>query len=441
VVTYKLSRKWLLHIVSITVLFAVGGCHTEGEPQAAPPELPQQVLLTESMREQPVPGWTAASTALGLPPGAVVKPVNNIGDHGIFLGIADGQRWLFGLDVTSGEQLFGPVQLGTGGDGSGFGCVVNGPPAVLCIRQSRDLAAPSRAWVVDADSGEMIFDGTTEVRISRQDGRPKLDRIGDHAIATVTGKGIYGVGPHGELTWFVPGDGILTAQFAGWNRDTVPSELAVQNSGAVADVVFSVVDGRVVKPSVPEGLSLERAMVYPRGVGYEYTAADGRRGVTFFDDAGQALGNLAQRGALETRSADLPTVVTESHDRVMTLDGRTLVELPATLPAVEARLIGTRLFLANDPNHTMWQQFDLRTGDAGAVCETDALGFYFIASDGEVAVALNDDTPARAVDLATCEVLWSMPRPGPDEAVEVWKVGSALIRRTNDRISSLVAPG
>jgi hypothetical protein len=423
-------------------LVALAGCATDVQPDpvAAPPELPQQTLLAASMREQPVPGWTVTVAELGLPPDTVVRPIGNIGDRGLFLGIADEDWWLLGLDITSGEAVFGPTRLGPTGDATDFNCLVNGPPMVLCVRQPSDPDAPSTAWVVDTVSGAIVFDGPTDVRVARQGNRPKLDQIGDRAIATVTGGGIHGVGPHAELTWFVPGDGILAAQFAHWDRDTVPNDLAVQNTGGVADVVFSVVDGRVVKPDLPADISLERAMVYPQGFGYEYTAADGRRGVAFFDDSGTLLKDLEERGAFETRSADLPTVVTDSNDRVMTLDGRVLVELPPTVPAVEARLIGARLFLANDAEHKFWQQYDLRTGDKGQTCETDALGFYYIASDGEVAVALSDDTPARAVDLTTCETLWSIPNSERGEAKEVWKVGTALIQRTSDTIFSLVAP-
>ncbi|MDG4665532.1 hypothetical protein [Mycobacterium sp. 236(2023)] len=435
-----MMQKSLLHIVLAAVFLVAVGCRTEGEPEPEPPPLPQQVLLAESMREQPVPGWTTTSAELGLPQAAIVKPIANIGNRGVFLGIGDGQRWLLGLDAVNGEKTFGPLLLGPSSQVDAIDCVLNGPPMMICIGQSRDSTMPSTAWVLDMNSGAVTFEGVTDVRVAGSEGRPRLEQIGDHAVATVKGTGIYGIGPRGDLTWFVAGNGILSAQFASWNRDTVPSDLGVQNSGSVADVVFSAANGEVVKTSAPQGLSLERAMVYPQGFGYEYTAADGQRGVMFFDDSGAMVSDLQQRGTLETRSADLPAVATVSNDRVTTLDGRVLVELPATVPEVEARLIRSRLFLANDPEHTTWQQFDLQTGEPGAACETDALGFYYIASDGEVAIALNDETPARAVDLTTCEELWAMPTSGPDEGIEVWKIGTALIQRTNDTLFSLVAP-
>lgn len=433
-------RNRLSHIALTAALLVIGGCRTDGEPEAAAPELPRQVLLAESMRERPIPGWTTTSVELGLPPAAIVKPMVNIGNRGVFMGIGDGQRWLVGLELVSGEKTFGPVQLGTSSEVDSINCAVNGPPMVICVGDPRNPAMPSTAWVLDIEAGTVTFKGTTDLSVAGDGGRPRLEHIGDYAVATVTGTGIHGIGSRGDLTWFVPGNGSVSAQFASWNRDAVPSDLGVQNSGSVADTVFSAADGMIVEPIVPEDMSLERAMVYPQGFAYEYTAADGQRGVLFFDDSGATLSDLRQRGTLETRSADLPTVATGSGDRVLALDGRVLVELPVTVPDVEARLIGSRLFLANDPEHMTWQQFDLQTGEVGAACETDALGFYYIASDGEIAIALNDRTPARAVDLATCNELWAIPTSGPDEAIEVWKVGTALVQRTNNTLSSLVAP-
>ncbi len=105
--------------------------------------------------------------------------------------------------------------------------------------------------------------------------------------------------------------------------------------------------------------------------------------------------------------------------------------------------IGVLIVLAvsTDPDNRRWQQFDTRTGKAGKTCEYDSLGAYYIGSDGEVVVGHGDGAPARGVDLATCETLWSIPEPRSGEAKEVWKVGTALIQRTDDTIFSLVAPG
>ncbi|MGE0214278.1 hypothetical protein [Mycolicibacterium sp.] len=82
----------------------------------------------------------------------------------------------------------------------------------------------------------------------------------------------------------------------------------------------------------------------------------------------------------------------------------------------------------------------IRTGETGETSEGETLGAYYIASDGAVAVASHEDSLVRGVDPATCDSLWSLPIPEVGEATGVWKVDSALIQRTNDRLSSLVAP-
>jgi hypothetical protein len=125
---------------------------------------------------------------------------------------------------------------------------------------------------------------------------------------------------------------------------------------------------------------------------------------------------------------------------VQTLNGQQLLQQVPSIPAVEARLIGSRFYLAADADHRLWQQFDLTTGARGKTCEGNSLGFNYIGSDGEVAVVLGGDGPAQGIDLATCEVLWSISASAPDEAKEVWKVHTTLIQRTNDRLFSLVAP-
>lgn len=436
-------KRWWAIVVASLALVSCGGNTTEGQPEADGfPQLPQQVLLSSSMRQQPVPGWTTTVEDLGLPPGTVVRPVGNIGDRGIFLGITGEGWWLLGLDVTNGERLFGPLRLGPARDATDFNCYINGPPMVLCVRQGPDLNAPSTAWVVDTSSGKLTFEGPTSVRVAAVQGQPRLEQIGDYTIAAITGKGVHGVGPRGELTWFVSGDGNLPTQFTTPDRDIRPSTLAVQGTGRIAQVVFSVVDGRVVKPQIPQDVQLGRAVVYPGGFGYEYNPANDftTERVAFFDDMGNKLSEPASDGRLDSSSFDMPMLTTKSKRIVLTLDGKQLLELPPSDPAADARMIGTRFFVAADRDERAWQQFDLRTGDAGETCEGDSLGYQYIASDGEMAVALTGETPAQGIDLATCETLWSIPGPAPNEAKEVWKVHTTLVQRTNDRLFSLVAP-
>ncbi len=438
-------RLWVL-LVALVVLVGCSGNFAQEEPTTdtmlESPELPTQSLLRSSMRQQPVPGWTATVEDLDLPPSTVVRPIGNIGDLGVFLGITDEGWWLLGIDVTSGEREFGPTRLGPAGDATDFNCFINGPPVVLCVRQGPDLSVPSTAWVVDTVSGKVTYDGPTDLRVAFAEDQPRLEQIGNYAIAASQGKGMYGVGPRAELTWFVPGDGILPSQFDRIPRDTEPSTLAVQNGGTHGDVVFSVVDGKIVKPMLPQALQLGRAFVYPGGFGYEYSPADDYTSerVAFFDNTGKKLGEPEADGKLESRSVDLPIVGSKSNDRVFTIDGRELLELPRSTAPPHARLIGSRFYIAADADHRVWKQFDLNTGDQGKTCEGDSLGVYYIASDGEVVVAHAEDGLIHGVDLATCDVLWTVPGSAPNEAKEVWKVHTTLIQRTNDKLFALVAP-
>lgn len=392
------------------------------------------------MHQQPTLGWTLTATDLGLPRGAVVKPIGNVGDRGLFLGISEEEWWLLGVDVTTGGPTFGPISFGEVGDSASFNCYVNGPPDVLCVRQGPDLGVPGTAWVVDTDAGSVVHEGPTAVKVAWTQGHPRLEQIGDRVVATVEREGVHGVGARGELTWFVPGDGILPAQFAFWDHDTPRSALAVQGDGTDGDVVFSTVDGTIIKPSLPQDVLKRRAVVYTDGFGYEYSAGPSQDFVGFFDDSGRQRGGPVEAEGLENRSLDIPMIKTQSTYRALTLDGRQLLEIPRTESSPNARLIGSRLFIADDRLNREWQEFDLRTGEKGKTCSSRTLGSDYLGSDGEVAVIRGEGLLAQAVDLTTCETLWSISGSGPGEAKEIWRVGTALIQRTNDRIFSLVAP-
>jgi len=285
----------------------------------------------------------------------------------------------------------------------------------------------------------VTFQGPTEVRAASTD-RPQLEQVGEYAIATVRGKGVHGIGPRGELTWFVPGDGNLPTQFTGPAQDTEPPNLASQGSGGIADLVFSVTDGTVVKPALPQDVQLGRAMVYPGGFGYEFTPKDDFTSdrIAFFDEVGRLLSEPDHRGTLESGSLGVPTVLTPRQEIVIAIDGRQLLELPRTLPSSASRLIGSRLFVSRNSD-TTWEQYDLIDGVAGKTCTGAHLGTDYLGSDGEVAVAMGESSVAQGVDLSSCETLWTLPQRA-QEVVRVWKVHDQLIQRAGNELSSLVAP-
>jgi hypothetical protein len=429
---------------AITAVVFVTAPKQEGHPKAAPSlGLPAQALLTSSMRREPVPGWKTSSDELGLPPGTVPKVLGNVGDHGYFLGITGRGWWLVAIDVATGRRTAAPVELGLSENALAFNCFINGPTVVVCLRQDRDPTRPARAWVVDMERGAMMYDGPTDLRIPPTPNHHEIRQVGNYAVATLSGEGTHGVGPHAELTWFVPGNGIV-GPAEDWDRDAAPQSLAVQGGAgsSTTDVVFSVADGKVVKPEVPQGWRFGRAIIYPGGFGYEYSATGDYFSdqVAFFNDSGRELSRPNFKGTLLTGSRDVPMVQTSSNDLVLTLDGRTLLELPKSTAMPDIRRIGERLFVANEGQQRSWQQYDLRSGASGKTCEIESLGYSYIASVGDVAVLSGDDTPAQGYDLATCDKLWSLPGETQSEGKDVWKVNTTLIQRTNDELFSLVAP-
>lgn len=434
-------RLWT---VGVVLLVSVGCTDITGgqAQQDSAPQLPRQDLLSAPMSQAPVPGWTITAESLGLPPDAVMRPVGDVGDEGIFQAVAGDSWWLFGLNVATGEKTFDPIRLGSLGGSVDFDCFLSAPPSVLCVRQPPNLSLPSSASVVDTSTGAVTFDGPTPLRIAAGEYQPRLEQIGDYVIATVSGEGVHGVGSRAELTWFVPGDGTLPTQFTEPDRGSPVSTLAVQGSGEAASVVFSVVDGAVIEPDLPDGAEMKRAVVYPGGFGYEYHPAGDvtKDRVAFFDDTGAKLSTPDTDGTLESGSVDLPMVRTKTSRVVFTLDGLQLLDLGPALPAAEARLIGSKFYVSASSDGRNWQQYDLASGAAGQTCEGDALGYQFIGSDGEVAVASAPDVLAQGVDLSTCEVLWSLPGSEVNVAKDLWSVNTTLVQRTNDRLSSLVAP-
>jgi hypothetical protein len=431
-------------VAAVTAVVFVTAPKQTGLSVAVPPlGLPAQSLLTTSMRKEPVPGWMTSSEQMGLPPGTVPKVLGNVGDRGYILGITGRGWWLVGIDVAAGRRSFPPVELGRSENALAFDCFINGPTMVLCVRQDRDPNQPARAWVVDTERGVMIFDGPTDLRISPTGNHPELQQVGDYVIATVTDEGVHGVGPRAELTWFVPGNGIV-GPVEDWDRDAAPQPLAVQGGvgSSTTDVVFSVADGTVVKPEVPQGWRFGQAIVYPGGFGHEYSATGEYFSdqVAFFDDSGRELSRPDFKGTLLTGSRDVPMVQTSSNDLVLTLDGRTLLELPKSTAMPDVRRIGERLFIANEGQQRSWQQYDLRSGASGKTCEIESLGYSYIASDGQVAVLSGNETPAQGYDLTTCDKLWSVPGSTQSEAKDVWRVNTTLIQRINDELFSLVTP-
>lgn len=128
--TPRRRRRWPIVVAALTVVVAVAAAALvvfwwtrDGDIGLRPDwQPPVQTFLTSSMRAQPVPGWRATVTDLGLPgstPGSAVQSrvstsddqrwsdpfVGSLGDAGFFLAQTHGapgtQWWLAGIDVRA----------------------------------------------------------------------------------------------------------------------------------------------------------------------------------------------------------------------------------------------------------------------------------------------------------------------------------------------------
>ncbi len=421
-----------------------------------------QTLLAPSMRVQPVPGWRTTVTDLGLPIPAAgaadptriatnVDPywsspfVGNLGDRGYFLASTPGtpnpQWWLVGLDVRDGRRLFAPVPLNSTITYPPE-CFLNGPTAVLCLRNDADAAT---AWVIDAEAGTVSFTGPTDLRA--YPGKLGVEQVGIYAVAGSMHKGVYGVGLRAETTWFVPGDGTVHPKYLA-NTDFPPPTLATQpdtNPISFKETVFSLSDGKVIAPELEENTQEQRTSVYPGGFAADIAISRTHSEIRFFDDTGKRISRRGIDGDLADTDIALPIVISKDHWTVFTPDGGKLLEEPGQ-PSREALIIGNRLLMRDysDSIAVRWQQFDLHTGEKGKTCDHN-MGIGYLGTDGTTVVFADGNANVglvtRARDLTTCDTLWTLTSP-VGSFRHVWRVNTTLVQLSDDgtELMSLVAP-
>jgi len=421
---------------------------------------PAQTFLASSMRAQPVPGWRSGFAELGLPGQSRIatqsdpfssRPfVGNLGDRAYFVagspGAPDTQWWLVGIGMRDGRHLFAPVPLSS--EARAPACFVNGPNAVLCLRHDvHDVTA----WVIDAATGRVSYAGPTDLRVDPA--TLTVHQVGIYAVAETEQQGVYGVGPHAETTWFVPGRGSVDQKYLG-NRDVAPLPIASQTTpgrGSDAEEVFSLKDGAVITPELDAGAQQQQTAVYPGGFAAEIADSERSTRVQFFDDTAKRTSRHSIHGDLlmaKIGSPDLPIVrllTGPDHWAVYTPDGGQLLEATGDTPQY-SRLVGNRFFVqvSVDGIKKRWQQYDLQTGAEGKACDTDMIGY--IGSDGAVGV-LEDGNPnvglvTTAMDLKTCDTLWTL-KSAVGSFRAVWRINTTLVQLSDDgtELMSLVAPG
>jgi hypothetical protein len=428
---------------------------------------PPQAVITSPMRERPIPGWHTSVEELGLPQSSIFgtsdasaqsEPfIGYIGSNGFFLASSAGNPerrwWLVGLDVHTGKQLFPPVSIDAG---SRFPkCFVNGPEFVLCLADAvHGDKTESTAWVIDAHAGDVVFNGPTELHTTPGSG-VQVDQVGIYAVAQIRGEGLHGIGAHAETTWFVPHTSMVSSRVSASAIDTAPPTLAAAQDtapGSDGMVVFSLVDGKVMRPDLGTGTIPGSAVVYPGGFAMEIiadTEYSTPHSVAFFDDGGNRVGETKVSGSLSPFSMSLPIVEGAPLSTVFGANGAGLVQVPDRELTQNAVLIGHRLFA---PESTWdgpvkvrrWRQFDLTTGAEGNTCRANMSGY--LANDGSVGIfetVRYEVTGATtfAMDLATCEKLWTTP-VNPDSFHRLWRIDDTFVELSDDGkdLQSLVAP-
>ncbi|MEZ0363583.1 hypothetical protein ACAG26_07735 [Mycobacterium sp. pUA109] len=432
-----------------------GGAHLP----AAPIGTPQDLLVGFPLGRQPIPSWKVTPDDIGLPPDVMVGDLfASSGTKAYFVtscrsSCADPISWVYGLDTATGARLFAPVPLPGLYSAYGANCYNNGPSVGLCVTAGGDQRS---VWVIDLDRGAVTFTGPTDLLYQGVPGAgPILAAVGDYRgasrlVAAVKGKGVYGIGPHAELTWFVPGGGTLNTGDRLQVGDIPPLTIAVQfpaedHSGHTQTYrVFSVVDGTDLTPAPPPGTTLHEAVVYNGGFAYQYVG-DKSSGVTFYDTNGRLVATEHTSDPAELAfpmaNTGMPTVLAESQYDVYTANGKVIAKIPAHEMSTDFKTIGTKIYVRQSGESavpTSWQQWDLLTGEPGAICQLD-LGFGYVASDGEVIlVRTHEDEPTiQAINTSDCHTLWETPA-----RASVWKVGTGLIQRNypGDSIVGLRPP-
>lgn len=474
------GRWWWLVLACLAVVVVVAGgvaaVHwwprgnhaPTSKAQEAPIGTPKDRLIGFALDRQPVPAWQVSVTDLGLTPQTGVGDLfASVGSKAYFQSLrGDDEKQptglVYGLDVKSGKALFPTVELPGWDSGS---CSTNGPSVAICVTDKcREGMAyclgPELVWVIDLEHGVVTYTGEAKVQArssveSFHPGRPVLKALGPSLgatwlVAAVQGKGVYGVGSHGEPTWFLPGSGVLNGVFDPKVDDIAPLTVGLQgpDSESGHDLRVFSFDGRDLTPKAPDGQRIAEAQAYVGGFSVEFDKGPFHQGVGLYDSDGRQVAMLTD-GYQTSASVAMPIVVPkgseknppDSGQQVYTAAGKLQVQIGASL-FDSFRMIGTKVYGGEPPN--AWRSWDLLTGRQGPACNVD-LKFGYVGSDGATIIWRDPkhvtDAVFAAVDPATCQTSWEMPvNTGPNSSQLLQKAGTGLLQLTGDTIVGLRAP-
>jgi hypothetical protein len=444
-------RRWPLVVGAVVVIIVVavigavswwftGGAEYSARGRWQPPK----EALLRSMRSQPVPGWTTTLADLGLPPGSTIATLDAPWLPNLFVetphprtylvvsspGPIAPQWWLTGVDVSDGHASFRPVKLNA--SAAMPSCFLNGA-AVLCISDDQFVAT---AWVIDGQSGAVTYTGPTDVRLVT--GKLKAAQFGNYLVAATKGEGLYGVGPHAETTWFVPGVGVVADHigdvgFEGGSRE-----------GLVT--MFSLQDGQVLRPEFPPGADMQSSADFDGGFAAQFSVSGEPSFVQFFDTVGRLTSAKRIDGQrVGSATGNVTAIVQKDGFAIYSANGDKLLDVSGDRP-YGMQLIGTTLWIGEQStaDAVQFQSYDLRTGDKGKACGIELESGY-LGTDGSVFVRApfnqRSDNLAMAYDLKTCDMVWSIPRPRGSLG-RLARIGDTLVQLSDDgtELTSLVPP-
>lgn len=442
------ARKWWLvgGAIVVAVVVLVGGGVVVGRMIWGPSlnvtvngKAPAPSLLSPLPRSAPQYRWHLARPKVET---FLKRHINGdgddmyvgaFGDHAFFAtkgrveGRAELSTVVYGVNVTSGQLVASPQVL----DGYSTTCLRNGL-SVLCL----DTDA-QRATVLDPATGAVTHSGPTTLPTL---GLTSLAQEGEYAVLRQEGVGWSGIGPAGELTWTVPGNGGYL--FAN-SSPTLPSPLIRRGSAVddkAPDVLFSVVDGKVLGQTRDSFANVYRS-------GYFGQGADDRS-LRFYDADGRELNSVTVPETYRLRSESTYvsevgigslTGVDRKGGRWLLFDdrGRVFANLPRPeRPEDSVGVVGGRL-LTWDARGKGLQEFDIRTGEPLKHCDGISLS-NVVGTDGSIYVVRTaenvDAVPgAAAFDVNTCRQVWSF------DTDRVVAVGDTLLRVTADEIAAIRA--
>lgn len=467
---------WLVLVCAVVVVVVAGGVAAvqwwprggsddgPSKAQEAPIGTPKDRLIGFALDRQPVPAWRVSMADLGITPETRVGDLfATVSDRAYFKTLRSdpgnpATGLVYGLDTKTGKTLFPPIELSGWMGGS---CATNGPSVAVCVNGTcadwmRHCPGPEVVWVIDLEQGKVTYTGPTEVQgvdspEAWHPGRPVLVPLGPsrgatRLVAVTEGKGVYGVGSRGELTWFIPGSGKLST--APDVDDITPLTVGIQWPELSSDrgpQVFSV-DGRDLTPTPPEGQRVADAQAYVGGFAVEFDQGSFHQGVGLYDSDGKQVAMLPGAYAV-LDDTEMPIIVQRRPDanldsgglQVYTAAGQHQVSIAASL-FDSFRMIGTKVYAGEPPGP--WRSWDLFTGEEGPACDMDLTGQTYVGSDG-VTIIWRDRRHDEfvAVDPATCQNLWRTPVETGDDHHEVMKkAGTSLLRLTEHTIAGLRAP-